>query len=255
MGFESMYKFLFVAVTIVIIFGASPHAYSSTDDGMYKEDYACAHKLQEALKKNDKVAIAHLITYPIELERPLPSIKTEKDFLKSWGDFFDANTIAEVVDDEPGTIGWRGVQVGNGDIWFSKGKIYRINMRTQAFSKKLDAAKKNEDATLYPSARNYKHIRYTCDTVSHHIRIQEHKDGIYYFSWKSGAALSQKPELELKGSLENQGTGGNVIFSFKNKEYLYELNEVHTCGEDCNNYLTVSKNGQEISKQVCKFKA
>lgn len=230
----------------------SLRAYSA-DYITYKEDYECAHKLQDALKKNDKTAVAHLIAYPFEREKPLPPIKTEEDFLKSWDDFFNVDTISELLNAEPGEIGWRGVQLGGGGIWFQRGKIYRINMQTAAFREKLDKAKKAEYAMLHPSARDYKRIRYECDTASHHIRIQEHKDGMHYFSWKKGEALSQKPELALKGSLEYQGTGGGELYTFENKEYSYKINKIGSvCGEDCNNYLTVSKNGEELSKQVCE---
>ena len=250
-GMIYMKRFLFI-VAAVVVFGVSSRAYSSPDNEAYKADYECAHKLQEALKRNDKATIAHLISYPFEREKPLPSIKTEKDFLENWDDFFNTATISEIVDAEPGEIGWRGVQIGGGNIWFRDGKIYRINMRTSTFKEKFDTVKKKEYATLYPSAQNYKRIRYVCDTVSHHIRIQEHEDGLHYFSWKNETSMSQKPELELNGDLKYDGTGGNIQYSFKNKEYSYEIYEVHTCGEDCNTYLTVSKGGKDISKQVCK---
>lgn len=217
----------------------------------YKEDYDCAHELQDALKKGDKAAVAHLIEYPFERPKPLQPIKTEKEFIESWSDFFNSQTINYILQSEPGEVGWRGVALGS--IWFRKGKIHRIGDRTDIYKKHFDAAKKKDYATLYPSARGYKQLRYECDTPSHHIRIQQHQDGVYYFSWKKGAPLSQRPELKLKGFAKYEGTTGWVLYTFKNGKFVYQIDDPGiSMAENCDSTLILSKNGDEISNQVCK---
>ena len=153
---------------------------------------------------------------------------------------------------EPEIMGWRGVMLGAGDIWFNEGKINGINMRTKTFERKFAEVRKKESVNLYPSVRGYKGIELECDTSDLHVRIQEHGDGLHYFSWKKGDSLSAKPVLSLKGEVDIQGSAGNRFYTFKNKKYLYEVDDSNVCEGVCAIHITVFKDGRKISDEVCK---
>ena len=85
------------------------------------------------------------------------------------------------------------------------------------------------------------------------VRAQRHGKDLRYFAWKAGAALSSKPQIELRGGInDSHGTGGNFKLTFNNKDYAYQLLVGHNlCAEDCNDYLIVTKNRKVMSSQVC----
>jgi hypothetical protein len=211
-----------------------------------------AYKLQDALRKNDRAYVAKLIYYPIDIEKPLPNIKSEDEFLKNWGDFFDALTISTIISTKPEAVGWQGTMLDNGKIWFSNGKIIAINMRTEDFKNKLAEAIRQDSLKLYPTAQNYKSIKLECTTSDKHIRVQQHEDGLYYFSWHKDSNLAEKPSIELKGDVENQDSGGGLLYQFKNNNLSYEIFEPHICGEDCNTHISFFDNGKQMSDEICK---
>ncbi|MCE3231814.1 MAG: hypothetical protein K0R98_71 [Rickettsiaceae bacterium] len=223
-----------------------------TDYENYSGDYTAAEELQEALRTNDRQTVANLITYPLDREEPLPPIKNSQEFLENWDDYFNAEIIDAITTSTPDTIGWRGVQLNGGSVWFADGGIKRFNFTTDKYNQKLANAKKLESEKLYPSAKGYDKIVFQCSTDKLYIRTQYHGEDLRYFAWKKGATLSSKPEIELtSGKIDYQGTGGNYVMTFKNGNYTYELEVTNLCGQTCDNYLVVSKGDKELSNQVC----
>lgn len=240
---------------IVVSLALSPAAGAApvkNADAIYAADYAAAKALKLALRKNDRRAVARLMAYPVGRNKPLPSIKTEQQFLESWDDYFGPASVQRLLNATPGEFGWRGVQLDNGSVWFSQGKVSRLNLETATYRKKLKAAISEESKMLTATARNYDALEFECQTAAHHVRVQQHGKDLRYFAWGRGEKLSGEPQLALRGGrLIPQGTGGNHDYDFKNGEYIYRVEVTHICGEDCNDYLTVEKNGQELSREVC----
>lgn len=246
-------KFILMLVAATFLMSAAS-ALAVEPAGEDAIEFQTAKIFQEALKTNDKQTVAMLMRYPIGREYPLPAIKSPSDFISNWDDFFDASNIPAIIADEPDRVGWRGVMLGSGDVWFDGDRIIAINVRTKMFQKKFNEAKNRESLTIHPSARGYKSVALMCNTSTKSIRIQEHNDGIHYFVWKRGASLLEKPELDLKGTQEFEGSGGNSTYTFKNRNYSYALYVPVICGEpaSCSDTLTVSKEGKELSSQICK---
>lgn len=224
-----------------------------SQDESFAADTKAAGQLQKALKTNDRLAVARLITYPLTRDAPLKPIANAKEFLAHWDEYFDAAATAELVAAQPEQYGWRGIALANGTVWFGKGHIVTINTETAAAKKTLQDAKTGEASRLYPSLRGYDSIAFECSSKAMHIRVQKTGEELHYFAWKKGAALSSKPELELAGGVyDPQGTGGNFNLTFQNNGYTYELEVGHNlCGEDCNDYLTVTQSDKSVSHDIC----
>lgn len=218
-----------------------------------KDDYATAETLQAALKNGDKDQVASLISYPLGRDYPLPPIENAKDFIVHWDEFFDAARIKSLTDATPEEVGWRGVMLEQGCVWFEDAKITSLNCKTAAYDEIWKKAREVEGQGLYKTAQGYDRIAIKCETKSLQVRMQYHGDDLRYFVWKKGQDTKEKPQLELhNGIYEPQGSGGNLNLIFTNPPYTYDLYIANLCGEDCNNYLTVSEGEKEISRSVCK---
>ena len=245
-----------VSKYLMLLFLALPLAFSTfseAQDASYAADYLAAKKLQMALRKNDRQAVANLVQFPLPNEKPLASVRNAHEFLARWDEFFDSTTIPTVLAANAGDYGWRGIALTGGIVWFEKGKIRAINSQTAAYQKALQAAIKQDGTKLYPSARGYDKVTFECTTKKLYIRAQQHGDDLRYFAWKKAASLLSKPELELTGGkYDPQGTGGNYNLEFDNNGFTYSLNVGHyLCGEDCKDYLVVSQGDKQMSNEIC----
>ena len=249
-----MLKFAATAIVFCLFVTPSLAQETSANENQngYEVDYAAAAKLQEALKRHDVRAVASLIQYPFGRERPLSDIKDSEEFAQDFDDYFDSANINRVLSAKAEQIGWRGIQLARGAVWFNNGKIVAMNLRTDAYAKKFSDAKRLEERFLYPAVRGYDHIEFECDTRNLHVRTQYTGNDLQYFAWKKHAPLTSRPLLMLNsGKIDFQGSGGNHSLTFRNGAYMYQLWVVEICGDDCNNYLDISKDSRTLSHQVC----
>jgi hypothetical protein len=231
---------------------ASPDQ-TENNDPAYAADYNAANKLKEALRAQDRLAVASLITYPLYREAPLPPIRNSKEFLAHWDEYFDATGTAQVLAADAEQFGWRGIALTGGIVWFAHGLITSINLDTNASIQAGKEARRLDSERLYPSAQGYDRFEFQCSTKIFNIRTQYHGDDLRFFAWKKGKPLSTKPELALTGGVyDPQGTGGNYNLIFKTKDYTYQVEVGHNlCGEDCNDHLTVLNGTKTISHLIC----
>ena len=236
----------------VLLLLVSSSSFAQEISDKFNDDEVAAKVFQQALRSNDKKAVANMIYYPLEREFPLVSIETPDDFVAHWDEYFDADITKEVLEAKPEQIGSHGVQLVNGLIWFKDAKVFKIHYRTSVFQKLFKEAKEKEGQFINSEAQGYKRLILSCQTKTKFIRIQEHNDGIHYFVWKKGESLTSKPELNLIGEYFPDGSGGNGHYTFKNHGYSYVVEDVILCENlVCHKKLIISKNGSEISNQVC----
>lgn len=241
-----------IAAALASMTGYAVGAPADETKSLFAKEFQTARHFQNALKDNDRKTVARLVSYPIVRDYPMPVIKSPDEFIANWDEFFDEANRAEIIKNAPVEMGWRGVMLGNGLIWFDGARVIVTNLSTKISQQKFQDAKNKEFMTLHASVRGYKRVAVQCDTRSKHIRIQEHGDGYRYIVWPRGVSLSQKPELELAGSMEFDGSGGNAIYTFRNQGFRYEFYSVHICGSDCDDTLTVFKGEKQIARHVCK---
>ena len=219
----------------------------------YAADYQAAETTILALKNNKREVVAKLIQYPLKRAIPLPDIKNAKEFLNNWDDYFDDSIIQKIINSKPEQIGWRGINLANGSIWFNEGKISTLNLTTKSYDEKFLRVQKLESLKLYKTARNYSKIEIECDTSHLHIRVQQNSGNLHYFAWKKGDSLSEKPQIEIgNGEYIFEGTGGNHSFVFHKGVYTYTLSVNILCEDKCDNYIIVNKGKKEISSKICQ---
>lgn len=80
------------------------------------------------VKNNNKQGVAALISFPLKREYPIPAVKNKTDFIKRYDQIFDSTLKNKIINSNPATewseMGWRGIMLGQGDIWMdTEGKI------------------------------------------------------------------------------------------------------------------------------------
>jgi tetratricopeptide (TPR) repeat protein len=224
-----------------------------------EKNYKAAKILFRAVKDNDKLTVSKMINYPLKRTIPMESVKNEKEFLEHYDEFFDINTFQNIKLNEKnlftrdlGTVLMCNSILSSGDVWFNDGKITALWCETKAGKKFLETNIKKDKLKLHIMSRDYDEVRHTCNTKTHHIRIQYHKDVLHYFSWKRENNLAQIPDLALGGGELFSGGSGLNRYTFKSKEFVYTLETGGACADDCRDYLTVKVGEKEILYQACE---
>lgn len=213
------------------------------------------------VKSNNKAGVATFISFPLGREYPIPAIKNKADFIKKYDQIFDATLKSKIIKSNPAKdwseVGWRGIMLGQGDIWMdTNGKLITINYQSQLekeLQKKLIAAEKTK---LYPSIATFKAPVYVLETSKFRIRIDDlGNDNYRYASWSIKKAMSEKPDLVItNGKWIADGSGGNSKYDFKKGNYLYECYIIVLGTSDSPPAtLTIYENDKEILSQNAKI--
>jgi hypothetical protein len=205
-----------------------------------------------ALQANDRVAVSRLLAYPNLVE----GVANAADFIRLYDNFFDAETIPEVIQacKSPPWHNWRGTSIGHGQVWIFGGKILSINVETDKLRRMRAEAKAADALTLHPSVRNYQRVLVDCETKHDHVRVHEESATVRYIAWKGGASLTSAPELSLAGECELSSGGDRDCF-FKQKASTYEVDIAGLCsgsGDDCLPTVTVTEGGRIRVDEVCR---
>ena len=174
--------------------------------------------------------ISSKIDFPLYREYPIPSIKDKEEFKQRFSEVFDKILIDKIVNskmEQWSEVGWRGIMLDNGVLWManSDGVITSVNYQSD-FEKKLiqDLITKDKQ-NLYVSLKTFESPIYKIKTKNYLIRIDELTGSKYrYASWKISEKESSKPDIILNnGELEFEGSGGNHVITFTNKNYTYKV--------------------------------
>ncbi|MDN5112319.1 hypothetical protein PJV97_08150 [Aliarcobacter butzleri] len=116
--------------------------------------------------------------------------------------------------------------LNQGTLWLNFDEIIiAINYQSD-FEKRLreDLIRKEKEQ-LDSSLKEFIEPTYKIKTKNFLIRIDKIDDSKYrYSSWKIGKSESSKPDLVLlNGEIEYSGTIGYQYFTFKNRNYTYEI--------------------------------
>ncbi|WP_419677491.1 hypothetical protein ACN2EN_06865 [Aliarcobacter lanthieri] len=187
-------------------------------------------KTIKAFQENDIEYISNnLIKYPLKRQYPIPSIKNQEELKKRFIEVFDDKLIKEIKNskiEDWSEMGWRGIMLNQGTLWLNFDQIIiAINYQSD-FEKRLrENLIKQDKEQLHSSLKDFIEPTYKIKTKNFLIRIDKIDDSKYrYSSWKIGRSQSSKPDLVLlNGEIEYQGTIGYQYFTFKNRNYTYEI--------------------------------
>lgn len=210
---------------------AADHASSNSEQNTLEpEEIDSIKKLIELFKKVDIEGISNKISYPLDRDYPIPSIRNKEEFIQRFHEVFDQKLIDNIAQSDISQwteVGWRGIMLDNGVVWmsFQPGFISAINYQSKR-EKNIQAELIRKDKEqLHATLRNFKSPVYKIQTEKFLIRIDELSENSYrYVSWKAGADEAIQPDLVLKNGLcEMQGSGGNHEFTFVNGIYTYKV--------------------------------
>lgn len=192
------------------------------------EEQKQVNHLTQLFKQNDVQAISQSIRYPLPREAPIPSIENAKEMQKRFSQVFDAKLkqdIARSTHSQWSSVGWRGLMLDDGKVWFDGEKITAVNYSSKAeqqLKQQLISKQKNH---LHASLQSFKAPIFSFKTQSFQVRIDELSNGKYrYASWKLNQPQSTKPDLILnQGTVQFDGSGGNHSYHFKSGPYRYTI--------------------------------
>jgi len=184
----------------------------------------------ELFKSNNVDKISDIISFPLDRQYPIPSIKSKIEFNKRFREVFDKNLIDKIANskiEQWSEVGWRGIMLDDGLVWManSDGIITAVNYQSD-FEKKLRSELiAKENGNLHISLRTFKNPTYKIKTKTSLIRIDKLNDNKYrYASWKIGADEASKPGIIIdNGELEFDGSGGNHVITFIKENYTYKI--------------------------------
>lgn len=208
-------------------------------------------------KTGNSDKIASKINFPLKRQYPIPSIKNNEEFKKRFNQVFDKtllNKIANSTIDQWSEVGWRGTMLDNGIVWManSDGMISSITYQSDIEKELMHNLIAKDKQNLHASVLKFERPTYKIETPKYHIRIDELADSKYrYASWKKGEKENAEPSLILdNGVLVFDGSGGNHVITFTNKEYTYKVYR-NIIGEKNTPDITleIEKDGKNIAKE------
>ena len=183
-----------------------------------------------AVRGKEVDLLTEIIHFPIPRPYPLPAV-TRGEFHRRYEEIFDEEFIEEVGDAaDYGRIGWRGLQLGDGLVWFDdSGRVRRINHTSAVERRKRARLIELERGGLHESLRDYRAPILDAETCTYRVRIDAMEDGgrVRYAAWDVDAHHGSPPDVVLYGTGRVEGSAGETNYYFADGAYRYLL----CCGE------------------------
>lgn len=181
-----------------------------------------------AAARNDRAALAALVSYPLRRDTPLSRIDTPQQFLEAYDEILD-DAIVNAVASSNGSadwseVGWRGIMFQNGLVWLDgDGRLTAVNYETQQGKRKRAQLIAADQQRLHPSVRDFTAPVLEWETATYRIRIDRIAgDRFRYAVWPVRRSTADKPDLILgNGSVTYEGSGGNHHYDFTSDSVRY----------------------------------
>ena len=218
-----MKKLICLAFIIVSIHGAVGQELKAEYQKFIK-------KFIENVKKDNKEAVAEMISYPLKRENPIPEIQNKAEFVKRYYEIFDPTLKSEISKSNSAKdwseMGWRGIMLNQGTVWFDiEGRLISINYKSKFETDLKNKLIAEDKSNLHSSIANFKVPECILETSKFRIRIDDlGNDNYRYASWSVKKTMREEPDLVISnGKWFAEGTGGNHRFVFKKGNYVYEI--------------------------------
>lgn len=205
----------------------------------------------QAVRQNNRSAIAKMIAYPLSQPYPLQDIANEREFIKHYNRIFPKSLLQRLdtsTMDDWSQVGWRGIMFCNGHIWidlFDSGvKIRTVNSNIDdnpQLHTDLENARQKERKLLgitdthiipfacYLSIDSTTLIHFKHDTITGESNIT-----IYYNSHQIDWNLQTNSQLQLRCSHEIQGSCANDFYKATLNNDTIEIWDMNCGGFDDN---------------------
>jgi hypothetical protein len=190
-------------------------------------DVAAVNRFISLVRNGDRHRLADRIRFPLPRRYPLPSI-SRGEFIDRYEDLFDdefVRIIASSGNDQCGRVGWRGLQLHNGLVWFSEdGTISSINYESVLEERERYRLIDLERLELHESLRGYQLPVLEWETCSYRVRVDRTDDGYRYAAWSVDRFHDSKPDIIVdNGTYNLEGTLGDHGYYFSTGAYKYIL--------------------------------
>lgn len=217
------------------------------------------HRIKELIENDSVNTLAALIQYPLRRDNPLPNISSAKEFAQYYPTLIDSTFKVEMESFQDSDIFETsvGFAIENGDIWIDdSGIILAINYSSGKEKKLKQQISEKIKKEMYPSVRNWDQNILVCESSKYLFRIDYVGDSIRFVAWRAEKKMSEKPDIILNdGSSTPQGTMGGWIWTFKDSdnEYIVEDNEMcpDDAPEDCGYFLILKHKDKEKYRDKC----
>jgi hypothetical protein len=197
--------------------------------GDAKSFLAFDQELRAAITKQDAVAMAFLVQFPLRVnsERGKYSLNDPAALQSHFQEVFPSAVQKAILDQKVEGMFCRGdgVMYGNGEVW--------VNATNLGFA--INVINLPSNAHKAKSTENK--IEFVCRTDRYRIIVDsDAKRVLRYRSWSPLSPSTGKPDLELnKGTSSIEGTGGcsHTVWQFQNGQATYIVQELG-CFPDLN---------------------
>ena len=184
----------------------------------------------ELFKLKDVEKISNIISFPLDRQYPIPSIKNRIEFIKRFNEVFDQILIDHITKskiEQWTEVGWRGIMLDDGRVWManSDGIITDVTYQSEIENKLRNELISKEKEHLHHSLKSFENPICKLKTNTSLIRIDEQTNNKYrYASWKISDEESSKPDIVIKnGQMEFEGSGGNHVITFIKGNYTFKV--------------------------------
>ncbi|MDE0229597.1 MAG: hypothetical protein OXJ62_12170 [Spirochaetaceae bacterium] len=190
-------------------------------------DVLVVNRFISLLRDGDRHRLADLIRFPLPRRYPLPSI-SRGEFIDRYEEVFDDEFVRIIVSSgngECGRMGWRGLQLHNGLVWFyDDGTIRNVNYESAVEERERYRLIDLERLGLHESLRDYQLPILEWETCSYRVRVDRVDGGYRYAAWNVARFHDSEPDIVIdKGTYNMEGTLGDHGYYFSNGEYKYIL--------------------------------
>ena len=248
-----------VALTLAsVAFGARALARPTPSPGAEPDDLATfAAEVRAAVAKSDPVALAPLVRFPLQVNRPdgaVVSLANPRALQVEFAAVFPPEVRRAILEPDPDGFIHRssGIGLAGGTLWadrFGSGEGARYRLFVVNLPSPGPGAR---DAGSSPR------ILFVCDAGRHRVVIDSAGERLRYRAWNRPRPLTEAPDLELVGGVA--ASGGTTPctatdWTFRNGESTYRVEELACAeagaGDAATGELTVETAGEPPMRWWC----
>ncbi|WP_196894412.1 hypothetical protein [Aureivirga marina] len=196
-----------------------------------KEQEKLVQKFIQYFEKEDIDGLKKIVRYPLRRKKTIPSIKSEREFVKRFKQVFDNSLIHDIVNSDIqkdwDKVGSDGIMFNNGALWLDlNGNLISVNYKSLKEVEMIKEINKKSAKGVYKSLKEFKKHILVLETKELRIRIDQMPNGKYrYASWPIHSKMTDKPSVVLENGSKNfDGSGGNHYYLFYDNDtyWTYE---------------------------------